>query len=56
MNQWLLENLLGLEDAAQVTYFEWQFRSPWPSLLAVGLVVAAVAAAVWLYRRQGALS
>lgn len=55
MNQWLYENLLGLDDAARVTYFEWYLRSGWPSGLAVVGIVAAVAFAVWLYRRQGAL-
>jgi len=52
MKQWIYQNLLGLEEAANVTYFEWYLRSTWPSVLAIVFMVAAVAFAIWIYRRQ----
>ena len=53
MMQWIYQHVLGLKDATNVTYFEWHLRSPWPSAVAALLVAAAIAFAVWLYRRQG---
>jgi hypothetical protein len=52
----MLERLLGLNEVGPITYFELLLRSPWPRLVILALVLAAVAYAVLLYRRETAIS
>ncbi len=52
----MLERLLGLENAQQITYFEWYLRRPWPITIVLLLIVCAAAYAAWSYSRTGTLS
>jgi hypothetical protein len=51
-----MQRLLGLEDVGAVTYFEVLLRSQWPRLVILALVLAAVAYALFWYRREASLS
>lgn len=48
--------LFGLDNTQSVTYFELLFQESWPRLAILALVLAAVGYAVFLYRRETALS
>ncbi|MBM4018097.1 MAG: hypothetical protein FJ288_07165 [Planctomycetes bacterium] len=52
----MIEQLLGLDEAGPVTYFEFLLRSNWPRLVILALAAAAVAYAVYLYRKEQALT
>jgi hypothetical protein len=51
----VLERLLGLDEVGDVTYFELLLRSPWPRLVVLALILAAIAYAIFLYRRETSL-
>lgn len=48
--------LLGLEEVGPVTYFEWFLRHPWPSVIVLACILAAIGFAVWLYHRERGIS
>jgi len=52
----MLKRFLGLEEIGPVSYFEWFLRSRWPGLVVLLLILAAIAAVVWLYRGERAIS
>ena len=51
----MLTKLLGLDEVGPITYFEFLLRHPWPGLVALVLVAAAIAYAAFLYRRERSL-
>jgi len=51
-----LGRLLGIDNVGPVTYFEWYLRHPWPRIVVLLLVLAAVAYVAVIYRRERALS
>ena len=48
--------LFGLDNTQSVTYVELLFQESWPRLVILALVLAAIGYAVFLYRRETALS
>jgi len=52
----MIGRLLGIDNIGPVTYFEWYLRHPWPRVVALALVLAAVAYAAVIYRRERTLS
>ena len=52
----LLGWLLEVEDAGSVSYFEWYLRHPWPRVIALVLVLAALGYVTWIYRRERGLT
>lgn len=48
--------LIGLEEVGPVTYFEWFLRHPWPSIVVLLCLLAAVAFAARLYWRERGVS
>ncbi|HUT32412.1 MAG TPA: VWA domain-containing protein [Planctomycetota bacterium] len=55
LRQWFTR-VLGLEEVGPVTYFEWFLRHPWPSIVVLLCIVAAVAFAARLYWRERGIS
>ena len=56
--EWWIEmgRLFGLDNTQSVTYVELLFQESWPRLVILALVLAAIGYAVFLYRRETALS
>ena len=52
----MIERLLGLDEVGPITYFEFLLRSQWPRVLILALIAVAVAYAVYLYRKEKALT
>ena len=48
----MLRRFLEIEEVGPVTYFELFLRSPWPRLMVLVLILAAVAFTFWLYRGE----
>ena len=52
----MLDWVLNIDDAGSVSHFEWALRSAWPRIVVLLMVVAALAYATWIYRRERVLS
>ncbi|MFW6163007.1 MAG: hypothetical protein ACODAJ_09575, partial [Planctomycetota bacterium] len=52
----MLGRLLGIDDAGPVTYFDYALRHPWPRIVVLLLVVAALGYVAWIYHRERTLS
>ena len=48
--------LMGLNEVGTISYFEFLLRSGWPRLVVLALIALAVAYAIYLYRKEKALT
>ena len=52
----MISRLLGLRQDGSISYFDWYLRHPWPALVLLGLILAAVLYAFYLYRKEATLT